>query len=157
MGLLSPGSYWIIAATQCYIKWARGNSFEASSGAVVANFIRNNVICHFGIPKRLFSNNWTHYVYGCGINHVKSSPYYPQGMVRQKSLIQLHVLDKMVYQEPKWWVDFLSSSCDVSYLEAYLTPFSFVSQANYLIIMIEFYELEALVEMRRDGESKWLF
>lgn len=63
----------------------------------------------------------------------------------------------MVYQEPKWWVDFLSSSCDVSYLEEYLTPFSFVSQANYLIIMIEFYELEALVEMRRDGESKWLF
>lgn len=40
----------------------QGNVSKRANGAAIANFIRDNIICRFGIPKRLLSVNGTLYV-----------------------------------------------------------------------------------------------
>lgn len=45
-----------------------------------------------------------------GADHVKSTPYYPQGngQVEATNKTLLIILSLMVYDEPKRWVDFIS-------------------------------------------------
>lgn len=42
-------------ATECYSVWIKARSPKRASGAVVANFIQDNIIYWFDIPKYLFS------------------------------------------------------------------------------------------------------
>lgn len=59
---------------------------KRATGPAVSNFIRD-IICRFGIPKRIRSDNGTPFINSnvrelCekyGVDHVKSTPYYPQG------------------------------------------------------------------------------
>lgn len=92
---------WIPATVECYSKWVDAVAFQRATVATIANFIRDNIICQFGIPKRIISykgapfkyvvlttnnsiqaNNINTYVRQlieeCGVDHVKSSLYYPQ-------------------------------------------------------------------------------
>ncbi|XP_028123473.1 uncharacterized protein LOC114320596 [Camellia sinensis] len=58
-----------------------------ADGAGVANFIKENIICRFGIPKVMLSDNGTPFVNrhvgrlldAFQIKHHKSTPYYSQG------------------------------------------------------------------------------
>lgn len=73
--------------TECYRKWVEAIALKRATGPVVANFIRSNILCRFGIPKRILSDNSPSFVNShvkelCkrhGVDHVKSTPYYPQG------------------------------------------------------------------------------
>lgn len=162
------------------LKWA--------SGTVVANFIIDNVIYNFDIPKRILSDYDTPFLIpmrdDCAryvVEHVKSCPYYPQGNgqaeATNKTLIR--ILIKMAYEEPKWWIDFLSIV-----LWAYLTskrtlaqatPFSLIYEVMPMVpikVMVpsthlalasqlsdphgRIYDVEALEEMRHSVENKWL-
>lgn len=94
----------------------RSDRFEET--LAVTNFIRENVIYRFGIPKRFLSDNGTPFVNSevrqlCEeyvIDYIKSTPYYPQGNgqpeATNKSLLK--ILSTIVYEEPKIWLDFLS-------------------------------------------------
>lgn len=80
----SRGNRWIIAATECYIKWVEVVPLKRASESVVANFIRDNIICKFGIPKSILSDNSTPFVNyherelfeQYEVDHVNSNPYY---------------------------------------------------------------------------------
>lgn len=95
----------------------RSGCFVESQCLAVANFIRENVIYRFGIPKRLSSDNGTPFVnfetrHLCeeyGIDHIKSTPYYPQGNGQAEATNKtlLRILSRMVYEEPKRWSDHL--------------------------------------------------
>lgn len=82
---LSRGQIWILAASECSTKWGLDKDSEMSK-ATTANFIQDNIICQFGIPKRLLSDCGTPFVNvyvrelldSYEIDHVKPNPYYSQ-------------------------------------------------------------------------------
>lgn len=68
----------------------------------MANFISDNLICDFDIPKRLFFvngtsvfNTYVRKMLDCyGINYVKSSPYYPQGNSQAEAINKIVLLSR---------------------------------------------------------------
>ena len=83
----SKGHIWILVATEYFTKWIEAISLKKAIGPAVANFIREHIICRFGIPHKIFTNNGTPFVNKDvrklldhhHIKHRKSNPYYPQG------------------------------------------------------------------------------
>ncbi|XP_028100285.1 protein NYNRIN-like [Camellia sinensis] len=83
----SKGHRWILAATEVNTKWVEAIPIRKVDRAGVANFIKENIICRFGIPKVILPNNGTPFVNRhvgrfldtYQIKHHKSTPYYPQG------------------------------------------------------------------------------
>ncbi|XP_028113659.1 uncharacterized protein LOC114311695 [Camellia sinensis] len=86
-----------------------------ADGAGVANFIRENIICRFGIPKVMLSDNGAPFVNRhvgrlldtYWIKHHKSSPYYSQGNgqaeATNKTLIR--ILSKMMDEAEGTWFE----------------------------------------------------
>ncbi|KAG5565622.1 hypothetical protein RHGRI_001511 [Rhododendron griersonianum] len=78
---------WILAATEVYTKWVEAVPLKKATGDAVATFIKENIICRFGIPQMILSDNGTpfinHHVGGLldeySIDHRTSSAYYLQG------------------------------------------------------------------------------
>ena len=83
----SKGHIWILVATEYFTKWVKAISLKKAIGPAVANFIREHIICRFGIPHKIFTKNGTPFVNKDvrklldhhHIKHRKSNPYYPQG------------------------------------------------------------------------------
>ncbi|XP_028116061.1 protein NYNRIN-like [Camellia sinensis] len=81
----SKGYKWILAATEVSTKWVEAIPMRKADGAGVANFIRDNIIYRFGIPKVMLSDNGTPFVNrhvgrlldAYQIKYYKSNPYYP--------------------------------------------------------------------------------
>ncbi|XP_028088931.1 uncharacterized protein K02A2.6-like [Camellia sinensis] len=81
------GYRWILAATEVSTTWVEAIPMRKVDGVGVANFIKENIICRFGIPKVMLFDNGTPFVNRhvgrlldtYQIKHHKSSPYYPQG------------------------------------------------------------------------------
>lgn len=55
----SLGYIWNITAIEYYTKWVKVVALQQPSGAAVSNLILDNVICRFGICKRILSDNGT--------------------------------------------------------------------------------------------------
>ncbi|XP_028115917.1 protein NYNRIN-like [Camellia sinensis] len=80
----SKGHRWIFIATEVSTKWVKTIPMKKADGAGVANFIKENIICRFGIPKVMLSDNGTPFVNRhVGrlldtylIKHHKSTTYY---------------------------------------------------------------------------------
>ena len=62
INLPSNGHIWILAATEYFTKWVEAIPLKKTTGAIVANFIREHIITRFGIPRRLISNNGTLFI-----------------------------------------------------------------------------------------------
>ena len=113
----SKGYIWILAATECFTKWVEAISLKNATGPAVANFIKENIICRFGIPKRILSDNGTPFINSnvrellalYDVDHVKSSPYYPKGNGQAEATNKtlLKILSRMVHEEPKLWCEAL--------------------------------------------------
>ncbi|OMO94091.1 reverse transcriptase [Corchorus capsularis] len=114
---LSKGHIWILVATECFTKWVEAVPLKKATGPAVASFIKENVVCRFGIPRRIISDNGTPFVNKdvrkllalYDIDHVKSTRYYPQGNGQAEATNKtlLRVLSKMVHKDPKLWPDAL--------------------------------------------------
>ncbi|OMO98613.1 reverse transcriptase [Corchorus capsularis] len=114
---LCQGHIWILAATECFTKWVEAVPLKKATGPAVASFIKENVVCRFGIPRRIISDNGTPFVNKdvrkllalYDIDHVKSTRYYPQGNGQAEATNKtlLRVLSKMVHKDPKLWPDAL--------------------------------------------------
>ena len=89
MGLINPasqGHIWILLATKYFTKWVKAISLKKATGPTVANFIREYIICRFGILHKIVTDNDTPFVNKDvwklldhrHIKHHKSTPYYPQ-------------------------------------------------------------------------------
>ncbi|KAG5524998.1 hypothetical protein RHGRI_031621 [Rhododendron griersonianum] len=90
VGPIRPGSRknrWILAATEVYTKWVEAVPLKKATGDAVAAFIKENIICRFGIPKVILSDNGTPFInHHVGslldeytVDHRTSSAYYPRG------------------------------------------------------------------------------
>ena len=73
----SNGYIWIITATKYFTKWVEAAPLRNATSTVNANFIREYMVCHFGIPYKIVSDNGTPFVnkqvhstlVGYGIKH----------------------------------------------------------------------------------------
>ena len=58
----SNGYIWILVAMEYFTKWVEAIPLKKATGPAVANFIREHIICRFGIPHKIISNNGTPFV-----------------------------------------------------------------------------------------------
>ncbi|XP_028124108.1 uncharacterized protein K02A2.6-like [Camellia sinensis] len=97
----SKGYQWILAATELSIKWVEEIPLKKATGPVVSNFIKENIICRFGVPNTILSDNGTPFINKYvknlletyQVKHHKSTPYYPkkngQAEATNKTLIRI--------------------------------------------------------------------
>ncbi|KAH7842128.1 hypothetical protein Vadar_001785 [Vaccinium darrowii] len=120
VGPITPHSrkhQWILAATEVSTKWVEAVPLKKATGAAVAQFIKENIICRFGIPKVILSDNGTPFInkdvgellQSYSAEHQTSTPYYPQGNgqaeATNKSLVQ--ILSKLLDEKGGTWSDHL--------------------------------------------------
>ncbi|CAL9019486.1 unnamed protein product [Prunus brigantina] len=109
----SDGYIWILTATEYFTKWIEAIPLRKATGAAIANFIREYIVCRFGISYKIATDNGTQFVnkqvsstlIGYGIKHRRSTPYYPQGNGQAEATNKtlLRILSKMVYEYEGGW------------------------------------------------------
>ena len=76
-----------MVTTELFTKWVETVAMKKVMGYLVANFLMENIICHFGVPSRFISDNDTPFLNKdvCRLikwyfkTHMTSMPYYPKG------------------------------------------------------------------------------
>ena len=53
---------WVLVATELFTKWVEAVALKKAIGGSMANFLRENIICHFGVPNKIISDNGTPFV-----------------------------------------------------------------------------------------------
>ncbi|XP_015160510.1 uncharacterized protein [Solanum tuberosum] len=53
----SNGHSFILVAIDYFTKWVETASYKVVTKKVVADFVRNNLICHFGVPESIVTDN----------------------------------------------------------------------------------------------------
>src|SRR5690606_19076137 len=90
IGPISPpskGRIWILTATENFTKWAEAIPLKKASSEIIAMFIMEHIICRFGVPRRIMTDNGTPFVgkevkkllEDYQVHHGTSTRYYPQG------------------------------------------------------------------------------
>ena len=75
----------MLVTTKYFTKWVETISLKKATGPAVANFIQEHIICRFGIPHKIFTDNGTPFINKDirkllnhrHIKYRKSTPYYP--------------------------------------------------------------------------------
>ncbi|XP_050248506.1 uncharacterized protein LOC126695728 [Quercus robur] len=103
--------------TEYFTKWVEAIPLKKAIGPAVANFIHEHIICRFGIPHKIVSDNGTRFVNKDvhklldhrHIKHRKSTPYYPQGNGHAEATnrVLLRILSKMVHKYEGGWSEHL--------------------------------------------------
>ncbi|WRX31892.1 Integrase [Theobroma cacao] len=113
----SKGYTWILARTKCFIEWVEAISLKNVTVPAVANFIKENIICKFGIPRRILLDNGTPFINAnvkellalYDVDHAKSTLYHSKGNGQAEATNKtlLKVLNRMAHEKPKMWHDAL--------------------------------------------------
>ncbi|XP_059292264.1 uncharacterized protein LOC132045714 [Lycium ferocissimum] len=53
----SNGHHFILVAIDYFSKWVEASTYKAATNKVVADFVRNNIVCRFGIPESTIIDN----------------------------------------------------------------------------------------------------
>ncbi|KAG5523821.1 hypothetical protein RHGRI_030722 [Rhododendron griersonianum] len=120
VGPIRPSSRknrWILAATKIYTKWVEAVPLKKATGDAVATFIKENIICRFGIPKVILSDNGTpfinHHVGSLldeyAVDQRTSSAYYQQGngQAEATNKTMIRILSKLLDERRGTWADHL--------------------------------------------------
>jgi transposase InsO family protein len=78
---------WILTTTDYFKKWIEVVPSRQATNSVIIKFLENNILSHFGCPRKIITNNATAFrskklidfcnQYHIGLGH--SIAYYPQG------------------------------------------------------------------------------
>ena len=81
----SNGHEFILIAIDYFTKWVEAALYKVLNLKKVTQFIHTNIICRYGVPHEIISNNGQHFkgeteklLQQFNIKHHKSSPYHPQ-------------------------------------------------------------------------------
>ena len=108
---------------------------KKATSSSVANFLKENIICHFGVRNKFISDNDTPFLnkdVHCltewyFIAHTTSTPYYPKGngQVEASNKRLLKILGKMTKENGNGWKEVLPTA-----LWAYRTGKSQATRAS---------------------------
>ncbi|XP_062080085.1 uncharacterized protein LOC133784830 [Humulus lupulus] len=106
-----------LSSNRMFHKMGRSNPIEKDLYRNCGNFILEYIICRFGIPKRILSDNATPFTRKATkklledykISHGKSTRHYPQGngIAEAFNKLLLRVLSRMVHDSPTIWHEFV--------------------------------------------------
>jgi len=69
IGKITPpghgGHEFILVAIDYFTKWVKASSYKVLQAKHVAQFIETNIICRFGVPHEIISDNGTHFQAEC--------------------------------------------------------------------------------------------
>ena len=57
----SNGHEYILVAVDYFIKWVEATSYKVLNSKKVSQFIQTNIICRYGVPFEVISNNGSHF------------------------------------------------------------------------------------------------
>ncbi|XP_060201150.1 uncharacterized protein LOC132629778 [Lycium barbarum] len=108
----SNGHRFILVAIDYFTKWVEASSHKSVTKKVVADFVRSNIICRFGVPESIITDNGANLNSGlmqeiCDtfkITHRNSTPYRPQmnGAVEAANKNIKRILRKMIDNYKHW-------------------------------------------------------
>ncbi|XP_070013762.1 uncharacterized protein [Nicotiana sylvestris] len=116
IGPIEPkASNWhrfILVAIDYFTKWAEAVTFKAITKKAAVDFVHSNIICRFGIPKTIITNNATNLnshlmrevCEQFKIMHRNSTPYRPKanGAVKTRNKNIKKILRKMIQSSRQW-------------------------------------------------------
>ena len=113
------GHRFVLVAIDYFTKWVESSSYKSGTKKVVADFDRNNLICRFGLPDSIITDNGanlnSHFMKEIceqfKITHRNSTAYRPQiyGAVEATNKNVKKILRKIV-DSPRGWHDILPYS-----------------------------------------------
>jgi len=108
----SNGHRFILVAIDYFTKWVEAASYANVTKQVVVKFIKNNIICRYGVPSKIITDNGTNLNNDMvqalcekfKIEHHNSSPYRPQmnGAVEAANKNIKKIVQKMVTTYKDW-------------------------------------------------------
>ncbi|XP_055826268.1 uncharacterized protein LOC129894600 [Solanum dulcamara] len=108
----SNGHRFILVAIDYFTKWVEAASYKSVTKKVIVDFIHNNLICRFGIPNSIITDNGvnlnSHLMKEIceqfKINHRNSTAYHPQmnGAVEAANKNVEKILRKMIGNHRGW-------------------------------------------------------
>ncbi|PNX95908.1 hypothetical protein L195_g019106 [Trifolium pratense] len=173
IGMIEPkasnGHRFILVAIDYFTKWVEAASYANVTQQVVARFIKKEIICRYGIPNKIITDNGSNLnnkvvrelCESFKIEHHNSSPYRPQmnGAVEAANKNIKKIIQKMV-KTYKDWHEMLPFA-----LHGYrttirtstgATPFSLVyGMEAVLPIEVEIPSLRVLMETKLE-EAEWV-
>ncbi|VFQ69588.1 unnamed protein product [Cuscuta campestris] len=111
-----PGqARWIVVAIDYFTKWVEAEPLAGITGRQMIDFVGTNILCRFGVPKQIISDNGTQFeeaefqdfLKTWGIQHTKVSVAYPQanGQVENVNRTIIDGIKKKLLSEGSKWVD----------------------------------------------------
>ncbi|KAK2428867.1 hypothetical protein QL285_027352 [Trifolium repens] len=173
IGMIEPnasnGHRFILVAIDYFTKWVKAASYANVTKQVVARFIKNEIICRYGIPNKIITDNGSNLnnktvkelCEDFKIEHHNSSPYRPKmnGAVEAANKNIKKIIQKMV-KTYKDWHEMLPYALH-GYRTAVrtstgATPFSLVyGMEAVLPIEVEIPSLRVLMETKLE-EAEWV-
>jgi len=165
----SNGHRFILVAIDYFTKWVEATSYANVTRKVMAKFIRKELICRYGIPERIITDNATNLnnhmmselCKEFKIKHHNSFPYRPKmnGAVEAANKNIKKIIQKMVVTYKDWheMLPFaLHGYCTSVRTSTRATPFSLVyGMEAVLPFEVEIPSLRVLMETKLE-EAKWV-
>ncbi|XP_055806893.1 uncharacterized protein LOC129875627 [Solanum dulcamara] len=127
----SNGHRFILVAIDYFTKWVEAASYKSVTKKVIVDFVRNNLICRFGIPDSIITDNGenlnSHLIKKIceqfKINHQNSTAYHPQmnGAVEAANKNIKKILRKMIGNH-RGCIDKWTEECQIAFdaIKSYL-------------------------------------
>jgi hypothetical protein len=114
------GNKYIILAVENFSRWPIAIATPKNDAFTTANFLYNHIMCNFGPPTHLLSDNGVHFLNNVveqllliiKTNHKVTSIYHPQtnGMAERINGVIVKTLKKLVDQNQAQWDDLLPAA-----------------------------------------------
>ncbi|XP_015060317.1 uncharacterized protein K02A2.6-like [Solanum pennellii] len=165
----SNGHMFILVAIDYFTKWVEAVTFKSVTKKVVVDFIHFNIICRFGIPKVIITDNAANLnshlmqevCYQFKIEYRNSTPYHPKanGAVEAANKNIKKILRKMVQSSQQWHEKLpfaLLGYRTTVRMSVGATPYSLVYGTEAVIpAEIEIQSLRIVVEAEIDNDE-WI-
>ncbi|RDX73854.1 Pol polyprotein, partial [Mucuna pruriens] len=173
IGLIEPkasnGHRFILVAINYFTKWVEAASYANITKSVVTKFIKRDIICRYGLPARIITDNGTNLnnkmmtelCKQFKIKHHNSIPYSPKmnGAIEAANKNIKKIIQKMVVTY-KDWHDMLPYALygyrTSVHMSIGATPYSLVYGTKAVLpIKVEIHSLRVVVEAELD-EFEWV-
>ena len=106
------GKRYILVVCDMFSKWAEAFPLRATDSTTISRILIDEIICRFGVPKQIHSDNGTNFTSEIiknvcktfGILRTNTTPYHPQGnggVERMNGTLKKMII-KACYNNPEW-------------------------------------------------------